>query len=61
MPPLIALLVLLLVVLIIVWACFFIIDGVGAPYPLGMLAKAIVAVIAIYALYSHGAFAPLIK
>lgn len=51
MPPFVALLFGVLIILLLVWAAFWIVDGVGAPQPLGMLVKAIIAVFGLYGIW----------
>ena len=45
-----ALLIAILVIFLIAWACFWIIDSTGIPYPINTIAKVIIGIIAIVAL-----------
>ena len=44
----IALLITVLVILVVAYAVFWLIDNIGLPHPINMLAKAVVVFIAIY-------------
>ena len=43
----------LLLLALFIWFAFWIVDNVGAPYPLNWIAKAVVAVLAIMYLYNN--------
>jgi glucan phosphoethanolaminetransferase (alkaline phosphatase superfamily) len=44
------LLIALVVIILVAWACFWLIDSSGIPHPINMIAKVIVALIAVVAL-----------
>lgn len=44
------LLLTLLVILAVAWGCFWLVDASGIPHPINMIAKVIIALIAIVAL-----------
>lgn len=43
----------LLLLALFIWFAFWVVDSVGAPYPLNWIAKAVVAAIAIMYLYKN--------
>lgn len=44
---LVTLLIVILVALLILWICFYIIDSTGIPSPMNVVAKVIVAIVAV--------------
>ena len=50
MTPLLSTLIFVLIVVVLVWAAMWMINKIGAPYPIGMILRAIVAIIGLIAI-----------